>query len=179
VKYVVLKQQPAAAANPTSSQVVTLLDSISKIWAPCEIRFVLDEYGAVAIDDYRLQYNPANQADLDTYRAAFDDGNHALFVETGTWNRSGTLGNDGSNGFATMPSSNPDIPEGIVFEQGVATNPSLLAHELGHLVGGLDHTGDTTNLMDHFVSPRSTTLTPDQCNQARRTISSYFQDWTR
>lgn len=176
VKYVALQPDAATAASPTQAAVQDVVKNMSAAWAQCEIEFILEEYVPAVAGDLGLDYTPANHSQLDAMRSKFDDGKHALFVKTGTWDRSGNLGYDGSNGFSTMPGSDP---EGIVFESQVATSKLLLSHEAGHLVGGLDHTSSTTNLMNHFVTSATTMLSDSQCESARNTAWDYHSAWIR
>lgn len=176
VKYVALKETSSAAASPTQAEVETLLENMSKLWVQCNIKFVLEAYETPVASENGLDYYPANQSQLDAMRSKYDDRKHALLVKTGLWNRSGDLGADGSNGFSTLP---PDNPEGAVFEDWVATNALLISHETGHLLGGLDHTSDTTNLMNHYVTTSTTKLSQDQCEEARSAMQSAHAGWIR
>jgi hypothetical protein len=174
--FVALKPDANTAASPTQAEATTLFQNISAVWSQCDIQIVVEEYSSPVASDVGLAYNPANQSQLEDDRTKFDDGKHALYVKTGTWDRSGDLGADGSNGWSTLP---PSTPEGTVFEEPVDQNVLLLAHESGHLIGGLGHVTDTTNLMDHFVTTDTKLLTPDQCAQMRAAIQQYHQAWTR
>lgn len=176
VKYVALKNATSDAPSPTKEEVVTLLQNMSNIWSQCNIRFELDDYSAPVASAENVLYYPSNQSDLEDMRTRFFDGNHALFVKSGAWNRSGDLGNDGSNGFSTVPPANP---EGTVVEESVAKIPLLNAHETGHLIGGLGHTTDSTMLMNHFVSPSTTNLTESECNDTRSAMQQYHSSWIR
>lgn len=176
VKYVALKASTDQAAKPSREAVQTLVSQMNQIWSQCQVQFVLEQYETPVADDAKVLYAPSDLSDLEEDRRIFDDGKHALIVKTGTWDRSGTLGDDGSNGWSTMP---PSSPEGLVVEEPVGVNPTLVTHESGHLVGGLDHVSDETNLMDHFVSPDSRTLTANQCADARDTIERHHKAWLR
>jgi len=176
MKYVALRSSESEAAYPTQSQVESAVERINAIWAQCDIVFKLETYESPVASASGLAYMPANLSQLDTFRSEFGDGKSALFVKTGTWNRSGTLGNDGSNGFSTIP---PAYPEGIVMETRVAESALLLAHEAGHLIGGLGHVGTATNLMNHYITTSTTKLTTGQCTTARNTIRNYHSDWLR
>jgi hypothetical protein len=174
--YVALKPDANTAASPTQAEVTTLFQNISAVWSQCQIQIVVEEYSSPVASAVGLAYNPANQSQLEDDRVKFDDGRHALYVKTGTWNRSGDLGADGSNGWSTLP---PSVPEGTVIEESVDLNTLLIAHESGHLIGALDHTTDPTNLMNHFVTTDTKLLNASQCAAMRATIQQYHQAWMR
>lgn len=175
VKYVALRPDANTAASPTKEEVTTLLANIAKVWSQCDIRFALESFESPIAADDGLSYYPANHWQLDDMREKYDDNLRLLLVKTGVWNRNGDLGYDGSNGFSTLP---PAGAEGAVFEKGVATSTMLIAHEIGHLIGGLGHTSGT-NLMNHFVSAGNVYMTTSQCDYTRNTIKRYHPEWLR
>ncbi|MBI3542976.1 MAG: matrixin family metalloprotease [Deltaproteobacteria bacterium] len=176
VKYVALRNSAGDAPSPTQDQVVALFQNMSQVWSQCDIQFRVEAYSSPVASADGQPYYPANQSDLEAMRGKYDDHAHALYVRSGTWNRSGDLGNDGSNGFSTIPPSNP---EGTVFEQSVQTATLLLAHETGHLIGGLGHLSDSTSLMNHFVSPTNTQLSQWECDDTRAAMRQYHAAWIR
>src|SRR5581483_728913 len=107
----------------------------------------------------------------------FQVSNMALYVSTGPWNHSGDLGS--SNGYSTLPGAGGGYAEGTVLEDWVSTNTLLVSHETGHLIGGLAHTTDPTNLMNHMVTNQTTQLTPDQCNQTLTALKSDHPEFLR
>lgn len=174
VKYVALKNSASDAASPTLDQVKTLMTNLSSIWAQCNISFALETYETPVASDDGVDYNVGTFSGMEEMRSKYDDGKTALYVKTGMWNRSSDLAGDGSQGYSTMP---PTSPEGIVLQQDVATHSLLVAHETGHLIGSLDHTSDSSNLMDHYVS--STNLDENQCDDARAIMKKYHAAWIR
>ncbi|MEW6057856.1 MAG: hypothetical protein AB1540_14710 [Bdellovibrionota bacterium] len=176
VKYVALQSEATSAPTPSKASVEALIQNMSNAWAQCDIRFVLEEYIAPVASAHGVDFTPANHSQLYDLRREFADSRRALFVKTGTWDRSGNLGSDGSNGFSTMPGTEPT---GVVFESRVATSTLLLSHEAGHLIGGLGHTTTSTNLMNHYITSSTTRLTSSQCDYARDTLVDHFSSWLR
>lgn len=172
IKYVALKASETSTI-PAKSDIETMLAKASQLWAQCDIGFYLAKYENFLASTYGVNLNPASFAALRTTRAAFDDGMYGLIARVENFNDSSELGT--SNAYSTMPGTEP---EGIVVERVSQTSSMLLSHELGHLVGGLDHTTGT-NLMNHFVSAANTTLTAAQCEAARNTIRNYHSRWLR
>src|SRR2546423_719044 len=64
---------------------------------------------------------------------------------------------------------------GAIMEASIVNygNGVIYAHEFGHYLG-LDHVGDTSDLMNAIVYTTSTKLTSGQCQAARDTASSYW-----
>ena len=177
MRYVSLKQNTGDTKAPTQGDAQSLMTNMSEVWSQCNVKFVLDDYQAPVAADVNLRYNPADQSDLDTMRTAYDDGKHAVFVATGKWNRSGgDLGNDGSNGWSTIPGMSPS---GTVVEAPVNTNTLLISHEAGHLFGGLMHVTGSSQLMNHFVSPQTTSLSSSECKEARAAVQKSYMAWIR
>jgi hypothetical protein len=50
----------------------------------------------------------------------------------------------------------------------------ILAHELGHMLGGLQHLSDEQNLMAGYIANQTAQLTKAQCNQMRSSV--YLSD---
>ncbi|MBI3554816.1 MAG: hypothetical protein HY074_00970 [Deltaproteobacteria bacterium] len=176
-RYVSIKEDASDTNAPTEEEAKTLMANISAVWAQCNINIVLDDYQAPIASERGLLYNPPNQSDLDAMRSAYDDGKHALYVASGKWDRqNGNLGNDGSNGWSTVP---PMKPSGTVLEQPVAKNTLLVSHETGHLIGGLQHVTGSDQLMNHFVGPQNTKLSQSECKEARATLQKNNMAWIR
>ena len=176
-RYVALKADASDTSVPTQEDAQTLMANMSAVWAQCNVKFILDEYLSPVAGDVNLQFNPPNQSDLDAMRLAYDDRKHALFVATGKWDRQGgDLGNDGSNGWSTVPTMSP---QGTVVEAPVAKNTLLVSHEAGHLFGGLLHVTGSNELMNHFVSPQTTYLTQSECKDARAAVQKNNMAWIR
>lgn len=173
VKYIALKDTAGAADSPARADVETMLAKVSSVWAQCDIAFFLAKYETAVADDYGIDMTPSSFSALREVRQVFDDGTYALVARVNDFVNSSELGT--SNAYSTMPGSEP---EGIVVEKVSQTSHMLMAHEFGHLIGGLGHTTGT-NLMNHFVSPSNTPLTSSQCAKARATIESYHSRWLR
>lgn len=157
-----------------------VVDKMSNYWRQCNIQFALETYETVAPGDIGARYNPANYSELDEMRIAAHSDMHMIVIATGAWNRSGSLGNSGSNCYSSFPG---DAAEGIVCEQKSAAKEAMMAHEAGHWVNlrhtnnpGTDGVDDTNagnvgnNLMDHVVATYNDDLTAGQCYRAREAI---------
>ncbi len=176
-RYVAVREDDSDNSVPTHDDAQTLMTNVSAVWSQCNVRFILDEYLSPVADGTKLLFNPANQSELDALRAAYDDGTHIVYIATGKWNRKGgDLGNDGSNGWSTVPGMNP---QGTVIEARVAKNTLLVSHETGHLFGGLLHVNGSDQLMNHFVTPQTTRLSQSECKDARATVQKYNMAWLR
>lgn len=171
VKYVAYR---GASLAPVVTQLETEgnVDAVNAIWAPCGVRFVLEDYEAVEPATVDLNFDPRDLTELFGIRSAFGVSNQLLIVTTGKWDRSGTLGSSTANAWTTMPA--PDGPFGVVMEEPVAEFSALIAHELGHYLG-LVHVSDQTDVMHAIIYSSSKTLTADQCATARSTIDVYWQ----
>lgn len=174
LKYVVYQDNQN---EPIVSKATALgnVSSITKIWSQCQIEFQLDEFVAADPTSYGLNLNTANDSELDQIRKAFDDNSHFLVVTTGTWDRSGTLGNTGANAWTNMPG---DGVYGAILELPVGTYANIIAHELGHYMN-LDHVSDTADLMNPVIYDYSNQLTADQCKNARSAVTAYWQKMLR
>lgn len=163
--------------KPVASQAdaLTNLQTINKEWAQCDIGFQIEEYDAITPKDYGFNFSPANTDELDPIRTQLSNDHTMLVVTTGTWDRSGSLGDTGANAWTNMPG---DGVYGSILEQPVATFALIPAHELGHYMG-LVHVADTSDLMNPIIGDTSTTLTPDQCSTARATIPQFWNAMKR
>lgn len=160
----------------------SVVENISNYWRQCNIQFSIESFDAIDPTSVGARYNPSNYSELDNMRTAMQNGNSLLMIATGTWNRSGTLGNSGSNCYSSFPG---DAAEGVVCEQKSSAKDFMLAHESGHWLN-LRHTNDPStdavddtnsgnvalNLMDHVVAASHDELTPGQCYRAREAIGS-------
>lgn len=157
-----------------------VVDKMSHYWRQCNIQFALEQYQTISPSDIGARYNPANYSELDEMRIAAHSDMHLIMIATGSWNRSGSLGNSGSNCYSSFPG---DAAEGIVCEQKSAAKEAMMAHEAGHWVNlrhtnspGTDGVDDTNsgnvsnNLMDHVVATYHDDLTAGQCYRAREAI---------
>lgn len=171
LKYVVYED---SSAKPVVSQSGALsnLATINQIWSQCKISFQIDEYLVTDPTQQKLRFNTANDSELDQIRNAYDDGLHFLVVTTGTWDRSGTLGNTGANAWTNLPG---DAIFGSILESPVGIYPNIIAHELGHYMN-LNHVSDTGDLMNPIIYDGSTNLYTSQCSIARASLASY---WTQ
>lgn len=179
VHYVAFKDSAGAVISEATAK--QMLGEASQKWAQCNISFALEKYDAIDPSSIGAQISPANYSELDFMREKLQTNSDLLVIATASWNRSGDLGNTGSNCFSSFPG---DEAEGIVCEAGVLTNSLLLSHEVGHWLNlihtddpNADYVDDTTaanasvNLMSHFVSPSNNQLTPGQCARARSSIA--------
>ena len=174
LKYVVYsdsKQKPVVS----EAEAISNLSTMNTIWSKCKISFQIDQYLPLDPTQHGLKFNTANDSELDQIRRKFDDGSHFLVVTTGSWNRSGSLGNTGANAWAAMPG---DTIAGVILESPVGKYPNIIAHELGHYMN-LDHAGDSTNLMSPIIYDTSTSLTTGQCSEAKNALKAYWKAMLR
>ncbi|MEW6057390.1 MAG: hypothetical protein AB1540_12330 [Bdellovibrionota bacterium] len=174
VKFVVFENSDAIPPVPSVHQVSKALRVMSKLWARCGISFSLGSYEQIKPEAFGLSYHPKNHSDLRKIRKSFRQSSSALYVATGRWDRAGDLGEDKSNAFSSVADGGPD---GVVFENHV--RPYLLAHEFGHLSGGLDDVSQEFNLMNHVVGVDTDQLDSSQCQQVRAKLLSRFREWLR
>ncbi len=136
---------------------VRTLRKASKLWAPCDISFHLEDYSQSEFgtsesnkmrseDDIRRVLNFAQSSDQAVIVAAGDFENELMSVAGLTMKDSG----------------------GIVLSKMYASDKIIMAHELGHLLGLQNEIYDGGNLM--YVAPNgsSNDLTAAQCATARR-----------
>jgi hypothetical protein len=174
LKYVGYK---ADDGTPTVSQndAISNVKQINKLWNQCDLGFQIENYSAINPKDSGLKYNTANTSELDDIRKAESSDTALVVVTTGTWDRSGSLGDTPANAWTAMPG---ESLYGAILEKPVGTFGNIVAHELGHYVG-LDHVSDESDLMNPVIYDSSTQLTKDQCSTARTTVASYWQKMER
>ncbi|MBC7692572.1 MAG: matrixin family metalloprotease [Methylotenera sp.] len=143
------------------------LATINQIWKSCGIQFQIDNYQAVDPTKFGLS-KVDSMNELDQIRKAFNDGNTLLIAQTGYW---GTA----KNAWTAMPGSGP---YGAVFESTVADFGNIVAHELGHYLN-LDHVNSNSDVMSAIIYPDSNKLTPDQCQEARAAVDSFWKNMQR
>ncbi|MFL5814285.1 MAG: matrixin family metalloprotease [Bdellovibrionia bacterium] len=155
-------QNSAGKTTLTQDSATKLLSDVSQSYAKagCNIQFKLESFTAVNPKDKGLEYNTSTMAELDKYRAAFDDGKSMLIVDTGAWDSS----MHPANAWTAMPG---ETKMGAVFESSVADFYQIVGHELGHYLG-LDHVDDSSNMMNPVIDDYSVKITPDQCNGMRQ-----------
>jgi hypothetical protein len=159
----------------TQAQAISNVSAMNEIYAQCNIAFQIDEYKAVDAASLGLTYQTANLSELDKIRAALENETTLLIVTTGTWNRSGTLGNTGANAWTNMPGG--DV-FGAILERPVATYSNIVAHEIGHYLN-LDHVSSTSDLMSPIIYDYSTTLTSSQCSTMRSAVNYFWPKMKR
>jgi hypothetical protein len=174
LKYVVYTD---SSSRPAVSQAEAIgnVSAISQEWSKCNIGFQIEEYDATDPGKAGLRFNTANDSDLDPIRSAYQGSDTFLVVTTGTWDRSGTLGNTGANAWTNMPGSGL---YGAILESPVGTYPLIIAHELGHYMN-LGHVSDQSDLMNPIIYDTSTKLTTSQCNAARSAVNYYWKAMKR
>ena len=171
VKYVAFadsNDQPAV----TTEQGVSNFEAINQVWKQCNISFQIEDYFPIKPSRVSIPYNIANYSDLTDIRETFADDKTLLVVTTGTWDRSGSLGQTGANAWTSLPGGGP---YGAILEKPVATYANIIAHELGHYLN-LNHVSNEADIMNPIIYTRSTQLDPDQCATAR-SAALYF--WTK
>ena len=90
-------------------------------------------------------------------------------VTTGTWDRSGSLGETTANAWTSMPGGGP---YGSVLERPVGLNSHLIAHEIGHYMN-LVHVSDSGAMMNPIIYSTSNRISATQCKTAR-SAALYF-----
>jgi hypothetical protein len=182
VHYIAFRDATGQAITDENT-VNAALDHASKEWAQCDIGFKLEKFEAVDPSVLASRYSPANYNELDIMRQRGQSNHDLLIVGTGPWDRSGDLGDSGSNCYSTFPG---DSAQGIVCERSQASSPMMLSHESGHWMN-LMHPDDPSNdgsdgtkandisinLMNHMVAPDNTQLLPQQCQRARAAVDQY------
>jgi hypothetical protein len=164
-------------SQATVSQAAAIADvsGINNIWAQCNIAFQIDQYQAINPGDDGFNFDPANIEEFDPIRGKLNDGKTLLVVTTGTWNRSGDLGNSGANAWTNLPGTSP---YGAILEQPVGTFPNIVAHELGHYLN-LNHISDQSDLMNPIIYDSSINLSAVQCDAARSAASAVWTSMLR
>jgi hypothetical protein len=174
MRYVVYADSSANPIIPRDS-IASNVAVIDLIWGQCNIGFQIDELVVANAADSSLNFNPADDLELDRARSVFASPNLLVVITTGTWNRSGSLGNTGANAWTNMPGS-PVL--GVVMEQPVGAYPNLIAHELGHYLN-LGHVSDNSNVMNPIVYSGSTGLSSGQCDSARAATGYWWSNMLR
>lgn len=168
LKYVVYRDSTGEPVV-TPQSAVNNVRAINAIWGQCNIAFQIDRFSPVKPVDYELRYQTGNYSELEDIRNTFEDSSALLIVTTGTWDRTGSLGNTGANAWTAMPGGGP---YGAILERPVGTFSNIIAHEIGHYLNLL-HVQDKTDIMNPIIYSSSTKLTEAQCNTAR-SASSFF-----
>jgi hypothetical protein len=157
-------------AVSTASAAIANVQTMNTIWAPCNISYMIEDFEQLDPNQYGLNFNPSDMTEMDNIRQALQNTNQLLQVTTGTWNRSGTLGQNTANAWTAMPGG---FPVGSVFEQSVAYFGNIYAHEVGHYLD-LYHVPDTSDVMNATIFYSSTQLTAAQCSTAKLAIQAYW-----
>lgn len=149
-----------------------IVDNINELYAPCDLRFIAEEYLSISPKDLGLDFELASLGELDTIRTEFDDVKHLVVINTGPWNHYQV---GAANAWTVMPGNSPS---GAVIDALVADSAEVVAHELGHYLN-LDHVSDPTNLMNPIIYASSTRLSPGQCDEVRQAATSIRAEATR
>jgi hypothetical protein len=169
VKYVVYRDSTGAAIVDQATA-INNIRAVNQIWNQCNIGFQIEQYVPVIPADYQLNYRTANFTELDDIRTTFDDDTTLLLVTTGTWDRTGTLGNSGANAWTSMPGGGP---YGAVLERPVGTFSNIIGHELGHYMNLL-HLSNNLDVMNPIIYTNSTQVNSGQCTTARAAASFFW-----
>ncbi len=167
VTYMDSDQKPTA--SPT--QAATIIRKMNQLYSTCHVNFQIDRYEAVDPEKFGLSYGSESQNEVNQIRKAFSDiKDQLLAVTTGPW---GTA----VNGWTNMPGEGI---YGAIMEASIVNyaNGIIYAHEFGHYLG-LDHTSDTSNLMNPVIYSYSTELNQDQCQTIKETIQNYWSAMIR
>jgi hypothetical protein len=153
---------PAAS----EAQLAQIVKKMNEMFSQCDIGFQIEHHETANPSDHGLAYGAASQNQLTQIRNDFTNSNDELLaVTTGPW---GTA----VNAWTAMPGGGP---YGAIMESSIVgyNGGIIYAHEFGHYLG-LDHYGNTANLMNPVIYGTSTQLTSSQCETARSTASSYW-----
>lgn len=175
VKMVAYQDGVDDGATLSEEQALANLAVTNQIWQPCGIRFQVEIYQVTTPGTLGLSLNPSQTNELPIIRESFEDPERFLVVVTGSWNRSGSLGNTGANAWASMPGN---LPYGVIIEKPVASEGNIVAHELGHYLG-LGHSDDANNLMSPLIYENSVNLGESDCMLAHSTLRSHWQAMLR
>ena len=165
----VVYQDPKGNPVVSSSAMKAAIQSVNSLWSQCEISFKLEEFIPVQPENYGLTYHLASMDEMSTIRNRFQDGSTLLTVTTGSWDRSGSIGQTSANAWTQLPGT---APYGSIFESSVGGNSNLIAHELGHYLNLL-HVSDNAAVMNPIVYFSSRTIYTDECSLSRR-AAKYF-----
>ena len=171
VKYVVYKDDNGTPVVPEQDAVDNIV-GINSVYGQCGVGFQIDQYTAIDPVDFGLRYRTATYRELDDIRKALGDDTKILLVTTGSWDRTGTLGNTSANAWTSLPDGDP---YGAILEKPVGKFSNIIAHELGHYMNLL-HLNDRNNLMNPIIYTASTKLSDAQCKGIREAASQY---WSR
>lgn len=174
LKYVVYRDS-AGEAIIGEEKALSNLTQINNIYSACNVGFQIDQFIQAKPEQYQLPYRLASYADLDRAREVFADTGALLIVTTGTWDRTGSLGNTSANAWTAMPGGGPF---GAILERPVATYANIIAHELGHYLN-LNHVTDSTDLMNPVIYSSSTKLYSSQCTTLRSAVNHYWTSMKR
>jgi hypothetical protein len=164
-------QDSAGTVTADETEAATIIRTMNQLWAQCDIGFQIQKYEVVDPTAHSLVYGAGSQNQLDQIRTAFKTpADEMLAVTTGPW---GTA----VNAWTNMPGSNV---YGAVMENSIVGYGGgiIYAHEFGHYLG-LDHVGNTSNLMNAIIYTTSTSLTASQCQAAKSTAKSYWSAMVR
>ncbi|MCM2279081.1 MAG: M10 family metallopeptidase domain-containing protein [Oligoflexia bacterium] len=174
LRYVVYRD---AAGVPLVSreEAIRNVRQINSVWARCNLGFQIEEYLPVNPESSGLRFRTADYPELDEIREAFGNGQTLLVTTTGSWDRTGGLGDTGANAWTSMPGSGP---YGAILERSVGTYANIIAHELGHYLNLL-HVNDPADLMNPIIYASSTALYANQCASARKAARTFWQRMLR
>ncbi len=163
----------SAAGAPVADEnrAAAIISGMNRFWSQCGIGFQIEKYDAVDPTRFNLAYGSAAQGQTTQIRATFaEPSNQLLAVTTGPW---GTA----VNAWTSMPGS---PPYGAVMESSIVSygDGIIYAHEFGHYLG-LNHVGDTSNLMDAVIYTSSTVINSSQCQTARDTARGMWSAMLR
>lgn len=175
VKYVSYVDPSTLAPVTAQDQAIANVTAANELWSGCGVAYEIEQFQTVSAAEHGLSFSPSNMIELDQARSAFAVGTELLVISTGTWNRSGTLGNSTANAWTTMPGAGPF---GTVLEAPVSTLGAIIAHELGHYLS-LVHVADEFDLMNPIVYDDSTVITPTECSSSRAAAAFFWPQMYR
>jgi hypothetical protein len=138
---------------------------INNIWKQCGIAFQIETYQEVSPAESGLPYGgAAAEAQTNAAREAYGNDTQFLVVTTGAWGVT-------KNAWTASPGA---PPYGAIMEGSISSGyGEIYAHELGHYLG-LDHVGDSSDLMTPIIAHTSTNLDRDQCLNTRAVAQQFW-----
>ncbi len=159
----------------SSGAMKAAIQGVNALWSQCQLSFTLEEFLPIKPENYGLNFHLANSDEMTTIRSQFQDQPTLLTVTTGSWDRSGSIGQTSANAWTQLPGT---APFGSIFESPVGGNSNLIAHELGHYLDLL-HISDSAAIMNPIVYFTSRTIYTDECSTARRAAKYFWSAMAR
>jgi hypothetical protein len=161
IRYVSYRDESGVAVA-NRKMAIEQVRKANALWAQCGIAFELENYETADPRRHGLRFGEESERETYEIRRRFARPSSLLVVVTGEWSSYAVAWTE-PPGFET---------HGTILSSEVASDPEILAHELGHYLN-LDHPVSQprewrANLMNWRVYPDSRRLTQAQCARARK-----------